>query len=98
MPVAQTCAYFDHAAVAPIPAPTRGVVRAWADAACEVGDVAWSKWASQVERVRALCASMISASSTEIAFVHNTTAGIGLVAEGLALAVVPLLDGLVLLQ
>ena len=41
-------------------------------------------WADRVEAVRARCARLIHADPDEIAFVHNTTAGISLVAEGLA--------------
>jgi selenocysteine lyase/cysteine desulfurase len=84
MPVAEKWAYMDHAAVAPLPIPTRDVIRQWCDEATRQGDLAWPRWAAQVETVRALCARLIHAGEDEIAFVHNTTAGISLVAEGLA--------------
>ncbi len=82
MPVAQKWAYMDHAAVAPLPAPARGAVLQWCSEAAEVGDQAWPRWAERVEEIRQLAASLIGAGEDEIAFVHNTTAGIGLVAEG----------------
>ena len=84
MPVARRWAYMDHAAVAPLPTPTRDAVQQWCREATEKGDVAWPRWSRQVECIRALCAELMGASTDEIAFVHNTTAGIGLVAEGLA--------------
>ena len=37
MPVAKNWAYFDHAAVAPLPAPTRETLTQWANQACSAG-------------------------------------------------------------
>jgi cysteine desulfurase/selenocysteine lyase len=84
MPVTDNWAYMDHAAVAPLPAPTRDSVLQWCQEASLQGDVAWPRWAARVEAVRALSAQLIHADPDEIAFIHNTTAGISLVAEGLA--------------
>ena len=84
MPVTENWAYMDHAAVAPLPSPTRDSVLQWCQEASWQGDVAWPRWAARVEAVRALIAQLINADPDEIAFVHNTTAGISLVAEGLA--------------
>lgn len=72
----------DHAAVAPIPIPARDAAERWAHQAAEEGDTLWPRWAERVEEVRRLCATLIGASPDELAFVHNTTTGIGLVAEG----------------
>lgn len=83
MPVTGNWAYMDHAAVAPMSSPARGAVLAWCREACEAGDTSWAEWAARVERVRTVCAAMLNASEAEIAFVHNTTTGISLVAEGL---------------
>src|SRR4051794_36844769 len=83
MPIAQEVAYFDHAAVAPLPGPTRNAIRAWLDEATELGDTAWGGWARRLEQVRATAARMINAQPSEIALVPNTTSGISLVAEGL---------------
>lgn len=82
MPVTEKWAYMDHAAVAPIPAPARDVVAAWALEAAEQGDVLWPRWAERVEATRQLSAELIGASADTIALLHNTTTGIGLVAEG----------------
>lgn len=82
MPVAEKYAYFDHAAVAPLPAPTRDAIQAWAQEAAAEGDVVWPHWQRRVERLRETAATMIGATAEEIAIVPNTTAGIGIVAEG----------------
>src|SRR5262245_37484978 len=82
MPIAQQVAYFDHAAVAPLPWPTRNAIRHWLDQATEEGDVVWSQWAQRMEQIRASAAHMINAQLGEIALVPNTTSGISLVAEG----------------
>jgi len=82
MPVAQTWAYFDHAAVAPLPEPSRAAMAAQIDDQAENGDVNWPEWRKNVERVRTLGAELIGATPDEVAVIRNTTEGIGLVAEG----------------
>ncbi len=82
MPIAQHVAYFDHAAVAPLPASTRKAILHWLDQATEEGDVVWSQWAQRLEDVRQTAARLIGAQPSEIALVPNTTSGISLVAEG----------------
>ena len=37
MPVVKNWAYFDHTAVAPLPAPTRETLNRWANQACSAG-------------------------------------------------------------
>src|SRR4051794_38423746 len=82
MPVASKWAYFDHAAVAPLPEPTRKAMAAWLAEATEEGDVPWSAWSQQVERTRQTAATLVGADPDEMALVPNTTSGISLVAEG----------------
>jgi cysteine desulfurase / selenocysteine lyase len=83
MPVAATWAYFDHAAVAPIPKRAAAAVRAWCDEALAEGDTRWPEWSRRVEATRDAATRLIGATREEIALVPNTTAGISLVAEGL---------------
>jgi selenocysteine lyase/cysteine desulfurase len=83
MPVAKNWAYFDHAAVAPLPAPTRETLTRWANQACSAGITNWTSWAKEIEQTRAVAARLIGAHSREIALVPNTTSGIAIVAEGL---------------
>jgi selenocysteine lyase/cysteine desulfurase len=82
MPIAQHVAYFDHAAVAPLPALTRKAILHWLDQATEEGDVVWSQWAQRLEEVRQTAARLINGQPSEIALIPNTTSGISLVAEG----------------
>src|SRR5437773_4610038 len=84
MPIAQHVAYFDHAAVAPLPAPAKKAILHWLDQATDEGDVVWSQWAQRLEEVRQTAARLIKAQPSEIALVPNTTSGISLVAEGLS--------------
>jgi len=82
MPVARTLAYFDHAAVAPLPAPAQRAIADWAREAAEAGDTVWPTWAARIEQIRGRAAELFGAAEAEIALVPNTTSGIGLVAEG----------------
>lgn len=82
MPVTDKWAYFDHAAVAPLPAPARAALADWAQDATENGYVSGHRWGRQVEALRGLSARLIGADTDEIALVRNTTEGINLVAEG----------------
>jgi cysteine desulfurase/selenocysteine lyase len=82
MPIAQTWAYFDHAAVSPLPEPTRRALVDWAEEASRSGDTAWPSWSQKVEGLRRQAAHLIGASPKEIALIRNTTEGVNLVAEG----------------
>ena len=82
MPIAQHVAYFDHAAVAPLPSPARKAILRWLVQATEEGDVVWSQWAQRMEEIRQTAARLINAQPTEVALVPNTTSGVSLVAEG----------------
>lgn len=83
MPVSRRYAYFDHAAVAPLPSVAANAVVDWAVAARDDGDTAWPTWVAGLNRARAAAARMLNSSPEELAFVPNTTTGISLVAEGL---------------
>lgn len=82
MPVARRWAYFDHAAVAPLPAPSQVAVLRWAQQACEHGDVHWPEWAGRVEKLRLGAANLLGATPEEISLVRSTSEGVNLVAEG----------------
>jgi cysteine desulfurase/selenocysteine lyase len=82
MPATKHWAYFDHAAVAPLTAPAAAAICGWAQEAAEQGDVPWPAWAKAVEALRRNSAQFLGADESEIALIHNTTHGIGLVAEG----------------
>lgn len=76
-------AYFDHAALAPLPQVTATRIRDFATQACEVGNIHWLEWLREAEAARTEAAKMIGASEDEITFIPSTTVGVNLVAEGL---------------
>ncbi len=83
MPITENWAYFDHAAVAPLPTPAAQAVREFADEASQFGDTRWPQWADENERLRDDFAALLHCDRDEIALVPNTTFGINLVAEGI---------------
>lgn len=82
-PIARNWRYFDHAAVSPLPGPTRQAIQRWLDQATEEGDTVWPDWARRLEEIRGTAANLIAADSTEMAFIPSTSFGISLIAEGL---------------
>ena len=82
MPIVENWAYFDHAAVAPISGPAQRAIHDWSNEAATQGDTVWPRWAARIEQIRATAAKLICAQDEEVALVPNTTAGIGLIAEG----------------
>ncbi|HEX4149789.1 MAG TPA: aminotransferase class V-fold PLP-dependent enzyme, partial [Pirellulales bacterium] len=84
MPVVGRWAYFDHAAVSPLPQAAHDALAGWLADVADNGDVNWPRWAERLEGVRRVAAGMLGAQPEEIALVRNTTEGINLVAEGLA--------------
>lgn len=82
MPICGRYVYFDHAAVAPLPGPTRQAIESWLLEATEDGDTRWPEWAQRLEAFRRDMAEFIGALPEEIALVRNTSHGISIVAEG----------------
>src|SRR5438270_6262487 len=82
-PVTARWAYFDHAAVAPLSGPARQALVEWADDLVQNGVVNEMAWLRRVEEVRRQAARLLNADPLDIAFVKNTTEGIGFVVEGL---------------
>jgi len=84
-PVTSRYAYFDHAAVGPL--PTRAI-----DASNKVveekseGDLHWGSWEDTAEATRKSIASLVKVNDEEIALVHNTSEGLAIVANGLSYA------------
>ena len=81
-PVTRRWAFFDHAAVAPITARAQQALADWATDMAENGDVHESQWVERVEKVRHLAGQLLHAEPLDIAFVKNTSEGMGIVAEG----------------
>jgi cysteine desulfurase / selenocysteine lyase len=83
MPVVRKWAFFDHAADAPLPEPTRQAILQWVNEATDEGGMAWPGWHRRLQEVREFAARWVNANPDEIALVRSTTEGINLVAEGL---------------
>jgi selenocysteine lyase/cysteine desulfurase len=82
-PVTTRWAYFDHAAVAPLTERARQTLAEWAADLAENGEVHDGARVRRVEEVRGLAARLLNADPLDIAFIKNTSEGIGIVAEGL---------------
>src|SRR5204863_4409291 len=82
MPITQRWAFFDHAAVAPITARAQKAITEWAADMAENGDVMEHRWVQRIEEVRGLAGRLLDADPVDIAFIKNTSEGIGIVAEG----------------
>lgn len=82
-PVTRRWAFFDHAAVAPISVGAQRALGEWAADIAENGHVNEPRWDRRVEDVRGLVGKLLNADPLDIAFIKNTSEGIGIVAEGL---------------
>jgi selenocysteine lyase/cysteine desulfurase len=82
MPITQRWAFFDHAAVAPITARAQKAINEWTADMAENGDVMEHRWVQRVEEVRGLAAKLLDADPVDIAFIKNTSEGVGIIAEG----------------
>ncbi|GAA0385209.1 aminotransferase class V-fold PLP-dependent enzyme [Microbispora corallina] len=84
-PATDRWVYLNHAGMGPIPSPA---VEAMSQRAMEIarsGELAWPDHKAHVEEVRDRGARLMGAPSEDVAFIRNTTAGLGLVASGLDL-------------
>ncbi len=81
-PVTRRWAFFDHAAVAPISGRAQQALADWAADMAENGHVNEHRWLQRTEEVRRLAGHLLNADPLDIAFVKNTSEGIGIVAEG----------------
>jgi cysteine desulfurase/selenocysteine lyase len=82
-PVTRKWAFFDHAAVAPIPDTAAAEMARYAKVVGENGIAGVGELVAGTNRVRRLAAQLINAPAVEdVMFVPNTTVGIGLIAEG----------------
>src|SRR5262245_24801932 len=82
MPVTRRWAYFDHAAVAPITAAAQRVMNEWAADSAENGEIHEPNWLRRVEEVRRDFGRLLNTDPLDLAFIKNTSEGIGFVAEG----------------
>src|SRR5262249_30056245 len=81
-PVTRRWAFLDHAAVAPLPAVAVRALAEYATDAAQNGIASVSRWTSRAKAVKASAARLLNAATDEIAFIKNTSDGVGFVAEG----------------
>lgn len=81
-PVTRQWTFFDHAAVAPLSRPARNALVEWTDDLTVNGVANEPRWLRRVEEARRLAGLLLNAEPQDIAFVKNTSEGIGFVAEG----------------
>ncbi|HWM91600.1 MAG TPA: aminotransferase class V-fold PLP-dependent enzyme [Thermoanaerobaculia bacterium] len=85
LPVTETFAYLNHAAVAPLPREATRRMAAMAEDVSRSGDQHWADRNRETERVRGLAAQLLGARDPrEVSFCENTSTGISMVAEGFA--------------
>jgi selenocysteine lyase/cysteine desulfurase len=83
-PVTSELVYLNHAGVAPISTRVEEAMRRYLAEATRRGAFEYARvYDAEVERVRARAAALLGADPSEIAFVKNTTEGLGIVAAGL---------------
>ena len=82
-PVCRRWTFLDHAAVAPLTERACQVLIEWAREMAENGVVDESRRRRRVEAVRQQFGRLLNADPLDVAFVKNTSEGIGFVAEGL---------------
>jgi selenocysteine lyase/cysteine desulfurase len=80
-PVRRAFAYFNHAAVAPLPRRVADAVLAHVASVRDRGAVDWRGWYALVDATRAKAAAFIGAGNHELAFLPNTSSGVNLVAS-----------------
>ncbi len=83
-PVTQELVYLNHAGVAPISSRVAEALARYGHLASHRGAFEYDAvYDAEIERVRGRAATLLGAERDEIAFVKNTTEGLGLVASGL---------------
>jgi cysteine desulfurase/selenocysteine lyase len=83
-PVTERWRYLNHAAVTPLPRVAVDAARRFLDEALYDGAVHWEEWDRRVDAVRVSAARLMGVPVADVAFVKNTTEGLGFVANGLA--------------
>ena len=83
MPSTTRWTYLDHAAVAPLPDLAAAAINDWVADSLANGATDWNRWRQRVEQLRTAAARLLRAATDDVAVIHNTTEGVGLVAEGL---------------
>lgn len=82
-PAAHRWAYLNHAGICPLPQPSVDAMHRRATEVSLDGEFTYAAHSAEIERVRSSVARLMGVPSRDIAFVKNTTTGLGFVANGL---------------
>ena len=83
-PVTERWTYLNHAGVAPLPLPAVEAIGGCAERVAAGGSLAVEQHSARAEEVRAAAATLMGVAAADVAFVKNTTEGLGFVANGLS--------------
>ncbi|MDP8976026.1 MAG: aminotransferase class V-fold PLP-dependent enzyme [Actinomycetota bacterium] len=83
-PVSDRWAYMNHAGITALPGPALEAQHRCARDLAVDGGLAYPRHAERAEEVRSAAATLMGVSASDVAFVKNTTEGLGFVASGLA--------------
>ncbi len=83
-PVRKSLAYFNHAAVAPLPRRVSDAIVRQTENVRDRGAADWRAWYAGIEAARAAAARFVGARASEISFLPSTTWGLSLVAQSFA--------------
>jgi selenocysteine lyase/cysteine desulfurase len=75
--------YFNHASTAPLPQVCVDAIQAWSDHLAANGRVGHDQFDVLCERARTAAAALMGVDADHVAFVKNTTEGLGFAANGL---------------
>jgi cysteine desulfurase / selenocysteine lyase len=81
-PVTHHWTFLDHAAVAPLSARARQALFDWTEYMTVNGGIRLHVWNQRIEEVRRLAGQLLNADPLDVAFIKNTSEGVGIVAEG----------------
>lgn len=82
-PVTQNYIYLNHSAVSPLSTRVRDAMAGLIQDVTENGSFNYSSWLDTYSRSRESAARLVNANSHEVAFMHNTSAAISTVANGI---------------
>jgi selenocysteine lyase/cysteine desulfurase len=82
-PVTERYRYFDHAGVSAIPLVAADAARWFVDRILTQGKVGYDELEHRQEMTRVAAAALMGVPTTDVAFVKNTSEGVGFVASGL---------------
>lgn len=81
-PTTMVWAFLDHAAVAPLPARSASAMKEYIDDLAVNGVDCFHRWDKRIAEIRGRAGQLLNADPLDVAFVANTSTGVGIIAEG----------------